>query len=85
MFPKIGGKNPKWMLKYIKMDDLGVPPIFGNTHMAFEFFQRIQLDVVSTSKRSASRHLFLADFLWCLFLSDMKEQHHPPNKNDTTN
>ena len=29
MFPKIGGKTPKWMVKImenpIKMDDLGVP------------------------------------------------------------
>ena len=35
--PKIGGKPPKWMVKImenpIKMDDLGVPIIFGNTHI----------------------------------------------------
>ena len=34
MFPKIGGKPPKWMVKImekpIKMDDFG---IFGNTQM----------------------------------------------------
>ena len=39
MFPKIGGKPPKWMVKImenpIKMDDLGgkTTPIFGNTHL----------------------------------------------------
>ena len=37
--PKIGGKNPKWMVyfmeKPIKMDDLGVPQIFGNTHIEY--------------------------------------------------
>ena len=38
MFPKIGGKTPKWMVKImenpIKIDDLGGnTPIFGNTHM----------------------------------------------------
>ena len=31
-FPKIGGKNPKWMVKIlehpINMDDLGGPPLF---------------------------------------------------------
>ena len=37
MFPKIGGKPPKWMVKIMenptKMDDLGgFPIIFGNTH-----------------------------------------------------
>ena len=35
--PKIGGKTPKWMVKImenpIKMDDLGVPLIFGNIHI----------------------------------------------------
>ena len=34
--PKIGGKNPKWMVYFmetpIKMDDLGVP-LFLETHM----------------------------------------------------
>ena len=40
LFPKIGGKPPKWMVKImenpIKMDDLGVPlflDIFGNIHI----------------------------------------------------
>ena len=38
MFPKIGGKTPKWMVKImenpIKMDDLGVYTIiFGNIHI----------------------------------------------------
>ena len=32
--PKIGGKNPKWMVKImenpIKMDDFGITTIFGN-------------------------------------------------------
>ncbi len=32
MFPKIGGKKPKWMVKImenlLKMDDLGVSPYF---------------------------------------------------------
>ena len=35
VFPKIRG-TPKWMVyngKPIKMDDLGVNPIFGNIHM----------------------------------------------------
>ncbi len=36
--PKMGVKNPKWMVKIrenpVKMDDLGVPIIFGNTHIA---------------------------------------------------
>ena len=37
MFPKIGGKTPKWMVynngkPYEQMDDLGVKtPIFGST------------------------------------------------------
>ncbi len=35
--PKIGGKNPKWMVYFmenpIEMDDFGGTPIFGNTHM----------------------------------------------------
>ena len=35
VFPKIGGKAPKWMVKMmenpIKMDDLGGPPIFLET------------------------------------------------------
>ncbi len=34
---KIGGKPQKWMVyngKLIKMDDLGVTPIFGNTQMS---------------------------------------------------
>ena len=35
--PKIGGNPPKWMVKImenpIKMDDLGVPLFFGNTHI----------------------------------------------------
>ena len=40
MFPKIGGKKPKWMVKImenpIKLDDLGgFPIIFGNTHVFF--------------------------------------------------
>ena len=38
--PKIGGKPPKWMVKImenpIKMDDLWVPSIFGNTHIYFK-------------------------------------------------
>ncbi len=41
MFPKIGGKPPKWMVyngkPYFLMDDLGVFPYFwklGNTHIA---------------------------------------------------
>ncbi len=43
VFPKIGGKPPKWMVYFmenpIKMDDLGCfPPIFGNTHFIFESF-----------------------------------------------
>ena len=33
--PKIGGKNPKWMVKImenpIEMDDLGGPPLFLDT------------------------------------------------------
>ena len=38
VFPKIGGKTPKWMVKImetlIKMDDLGAKPtIWGNTHI----------------------------------------------------
>ena len=38
VFPKIGVKPPKWMVKImetpIKMDDLGgKPTIFGNTHI----------------------------------------------------
>ena len=37
MFPKIGEKNPKWMVKVmenpIKMDDLGVP-LFSETSMS---------------------------------------------------
>ena len=41
MFPKIGGKPPKWMVKimenpyYLKDDDLGgkTTTIFGNTHI----------------------------------------------------
>ena len=38
MFPKIGGKPPKWMVKImespVKMDDLGgKPTIFGNIHV----------------------------------------------------
>ena len=45
MFPKIGGKPPKWMVKImenlIKMDDLGGnPPIFGNT-LYFHIFSHI--------------------------------------------
>ena len=36
VFPKNRG-TPKWMVKIMenpsKMDDLGVPPIFGNTHI----------------------------------------------------
>ena len=39
VFPKIGGTPPKWMVKImenpIKMDDLGVPIIFGNIHKGF--------------------------------------------------
>ena len=42
VFPKIGGKTPKWMVKImensIKMDDLGIPYdtiIFGNTHIEY--------------------------------------------------
>ena len=35
VFPKIGGKPPKWMVKImekpIKMDDLGGPPLFFET------------------------------------------------------
>ena len=43
VFPKIGGKPPKWMVKImenpIKMDDLGVKtPIFGNTHVEIPYF-----------------------------------------------
>ena len=39
VFPEIGGKPPKWMVKImeipIKMDDLGgKPTIFGNTHIS---------------------------------------------------
>ena len=38
VFPKIGGKPPKWMVKIrenpIRIDDLGGnTPIFGNTHV----------------------------------------------------
>ena len=37
MVPKIVGKPPKWMVKImenpIKIDDLGVPLFFGNTHL----------------------------------------------------
>ncbi len=37
MFPKIGGKTPKWMVKImenpIKMGWFGGTPIFGNTHI----------------------------------------------------
>ena len=40
VFPKIGGKPPKWMVCFmenpIKMDDLGVP-LFLETPMVFEF------------------------------------------------
>ena len=40
MFPKIGGKTPKWMVyngkpeNLIKIDDLWGTPIFGNTHLS---------------------------------------------------
>ncbi len=40
VFPKIGGKPPKWMVKIMenpmnKWDDLGgFPPIFGNIHIS---------------------------------------------------
>ena len=37
MFPKIGGKPPKWMVKImenpITMDNLGGTTIFGNTQL----------------------------------------------------
>ena len=45
VFPKIGGKPPKWMVKIrenpIKMDDLGGPPLFLETPM----YQVILLDL----------------------------------------
>ena len=31
--PKIGGKKPTWMVKIMENPDLGVPLIFGNTHI----------------------------------------------------
>ena len=41
MFPKIGGKTPKWMVKTmenpIKMDDLGGPPLFLETPTSIIF------------------------------------------------
>ena len=41
MFPKIGGKPPKWMVKImenpIKMDDLGGPPLFLETPIWVSF------------------------------------------------
>ena len=44
--PKIGGKPPKWMVYFmenpIKMDDLGIPLIFGNTQM-FLFVQVVEV------------------------------------------
>ena len=43
VFPKIGVKPPKWMVKImenpIEMDDLGgKPTIYGNTHLREESF-----------------------------------------------
>ena len=40
LFPKIGGKPPKWMVKImenpIKIHDFGGTIIFGNTHICVE-------------------------------------------------
>ena len=40
VFPKIGIPQNGWFImeNHIKMDDLGVPPIFGNTHMYWRFY-----------------------------------------------
>ena len=45
MFPKIGGKPPKWMVKIMehpmnKWDDLGVFPLFLVQHPYLEFIQQ---------------------------------------------
>ena len=66
--PKIGGKNPKWMVKImenpIKMDDLGGnTPILGNTYMSIHVLYD-------------DEHPFFADicsYSWCGWL--LKDMH----------
>ena len=47
MFPKIGGKPPKWMVKImenpIKMEDLGGPPLFLETPSCEKFTRVLHL------------------------------------------
>ena len=44
MFPEIGGKPPKWMIyngKSIKIDDLGVFPLFLVQHPCVDSIQKV--------------------------------------------
>jgi len=38
VFPKIVGLPPKWMVKIMENPYLGVPIIFGNTHITMNHF-----------------------------------------------
>ena len=73
VFPKIGGKPPKWMVKImenpIRMDDLGGPPLFLETPMYvfFSTFPYLSFDFTlpqATFQRSWAIWRFLIDFWW---------------------
>ena len=63
VFPKIGGKPPKWMIyngskPYFLMDDLGVFPYISETPIWFVFFFKFKMTKVGAEKcRCKIRHL----------------------------
>ncbi len=53
VFPKIGGKHPKWMVYFmenpIQMDDLGFfPIIFGNIYISERVHQKFEWERIPT-------------------------------------